>query len=410
MSYDNAAVYIGKKLNLDKISYLIKFIKDINHYRGLLWGKLISIKDILAGSTPDVEVLTCENVRLYYSFPMYELNIKNELHAGRDYIQYAVRIKNAIVYGDSNLITISHNKVLYDLPFYDEFKRYQYTNYNSKIIKIKGNTVFYWNGTAGTMEKAIWMGGNFSWNYYHLLYEIAVKFLYLNILDIPLNIPVLVDQYCLTIPQYKELLNIANHKGYRLIGVDRQRRVQVGELIYINCPNLIPPNVKNDAQPDDIQFNIKVLKDLRNYFLFYSSLKKFPKRIFISRKNASGRRRFNEDAVMQLLLELGFEAVFPESLSIADQISLFNQADWIIGGSGAAFTNLLFCSSSTKAIILSRAHFNFSGFSTIASALGIHLLYLTEEDTNKSMIRGNIHDPFEINITYLKEQLIKLGL
>ncbi|MCL2860753.1 MAG: glycosyltransferase family 61 protein, partial [Oscillospiraceae bacterium] len=81
-----------------------------------------------------------------------------------------------------------------------------------------------------------------------------------------------------------------------------------------------------------------------------------------------------------------------------------------IGGSGAAFTNLLFCSNSTKVIFLSRGYFYFTDFSTVASALGVFALYLTEEDTNKNMIRGSFHDPFEINLSYLKAQLIELGL
>jgi len=411
MYKDNTIVSIGRKFKLNKINQLIKFIKDVFHFRGFLCGKLVSINDILAGNFPDIEILSCENVRLQYSLPVFNdgLAIRQELLEGKKYIQYTVRIKNAIVYGDSNLITLSDNKVLYDLPAYDDSKRYQYTNYNSKIIKVKGNYVYYWKGLTHTIEKAVWMGGNFSWNYYHLVYEFAIKFLYLNTLDVPLDVPVLVDQYCLKVPQYKELLTIVNHKGYELIGVDRQWRFKVGELTFINCPNLIPPNVKNDTQIGNIQFNVNILSDLRNYLLPYSSKKEFPKRIFISRKNASKRRKFNEGSIMQLLSDFGFEAVFPEKLSVVDQISLFNQADWIIGGSGAAFTNLLFCSDSTKVIIFRRAYLHTSSFSTIASALGICLLHITEEDTHNIM-RGNIHDPFEINLSYLKKQLIELGL
>jgi len=411
MGNDNVFVSIGKRLKLNKIKYLIKFINDVIHYRGLLWGKLISIKEILAGNFPEVEILHYENVRLYYSYPVFNdgSDKKTELLEGKDYIQYAVRIKNAIVYGDSNLITLSSGKVLFDMPVFDKSRRYQYTNYNSKIIKVKGNNVFYWKGITHSLEKAVWMGGNFSWNYYHLLYEFVIKFLYLNKSDIPLNVPVLVDQKCLDVPQYRGLLDIANCKGYKLIGVDRSWRFSVGELIYINCPNFIPLNNvdDNDCRADDIQFNISVLRDLRNYFLPYSSKREFCKRIFISRKNASRRRKFNEEAVMQLLSEFGFEAVFPEKLSIPDQISLFNEAEWIIGGAGAAFTNLLFCDSGTKVILFTKGRGVNSIFSTIACAVNVDLVYITEEDTNKEIFFKNIHDVFELDISYLREFLIK---
>lgn len=412
MNQDSVIVNIGKKLGLNKVNLLIKFIRDFVHYRGLLWGKLISIKEILTGNFPNVKILSCENVRLSYSPPLFNdgLSKKQEMLEGRDYIQYTLLIKNAIVYGDSNLITLSHNKVLFDMPMYDKLKRYRYTNYNSKIIGIKGNNVFYWKGITNSLEKAIWMGGNFSWNYYHLLYEFVIKFLYLNTLDIPLDIPVLIDMPCLTRPRFKELLDIANKKGYKLIGVDRQCRFKVRELIHINCPNFIPPNVKEGDQVDDAQFNVKALRDLRDYLLPYSSCREFPKRIFISRKNASPRRKFNEDTIIQMLSEFGFEVVFPETLSIADQISLFSQAEWIIGGSGAAFTNLLFCNNSTKVLILYRTHLPFSGFSTLASAVGVFLLYITEEDTRKGIDLGDIHAPFEIDLEFLKKKIIELGI
>jgi capsular polysaccharide biosynthesis protein len=232
----------------------------------------------------------------------------------------------------------------------------------------------------------------------------------LNKLDIPLDFPVLIDKVCLNFPQYKELIDIANYKGYPVVGVDRQYRVKINELIYINCPHILPPNIKtDDHRSEDLLFNVNALRDLRNYLLPYSSHREFPKRIFMSRKTASNRKSFNEDAVMQLLSEFGFEAIVADTLSIADQISLFNQAEWIMGGTGAAFTNLLYCNNTTKVILFSRACCLYTPFSTIASALGISLLYITEEDTNKHMVRGGIHDSFEIDIPYLEKKIIELG-
>jgi len=413
MRKDSTIIHIGKKLRLNKVFYLIKFVKDLIYYRGMLWGKLTSIKEILAGSFPNVEILNYEKVRLYYSFPIFNdgSNKKSELSEGREYFQYTLRIKNAIVYGDSNLIALSSKKVLYDMPVFDKAKRYKFTNVYTKIISIKGNDVSYWKGITHTMEKAIWMGGNFSWNYYHLLYEFVIKFLQLNILNIPIDVPVLVDQVCLKVPQYKELLDIANKKGYRLIGIDRRSRAKVGELIYVSCPNFIPPNTATcDYRADDMQFNISALRDLRNYFLPYSSQRKFHRRIFISRKNASDRRKFNEEAVIQLFSEFGFEVALPETLSIPDQISLFNQAEWIAGGSGAAFTNLLFCSPNTKVIIFDKMQIPSSPFATIAHIVNAYLIYITEEDTNKNIGFNNNHEAFELNLPYLRNFLIEIGL
>jgi hypothetical protein len=404
----------GRKLKLNKIRRLVKFIKDFIYYRGLAWGNWLSIKEMLVGKFPNIEVLARETVRLSYAPPVFNdgLNKQSELLKGIEYVQYTVRIKNAIIYGDSNLITLPSGKILYDLPFYDQSRRYQYTNYNSKIIKVTKNKVFYWKGRSQTQKKAVWMGGNFSWNYYHLLYEFVIKFRQLEALNISLDVPVLVDQASLKAPQYKELWNIVNEKGYRLVEVSRHHRYKVDELIYINCPNFIPPNnVKsNDIRWDDIQFDVDLLLNLRNHFLPYSSRRKFSPRIFISRKNASGRRHFNEEEVIALFSEFGFEVVYPEKLSVEDQISLFNQAEWIAGGSGAAFTNLLFCSPNAKVIIFTKLRYPFTGFSTIASAVAADLLYITEEDAHPNVRLNNIHEAFELDIPYLRKLLTDFKL
>ena len=398
-----------------QIKNIIKFFIRLFQYRGLKYGKIISIKDIQAGNFSNVELLSCDNVRLYYSHPVFNDGSANqsELNEGMEYIQYAVSIKNGIVYGDSNQVTLTRNKVLFDMPFYDVSNRFLYYRHytTSKILSVKGENIYYWKGKTLKMEKAIWMGGYFSWNYWHLTYEYINKFLYLNKLDIPLDFHVLVDQVCLDFPQYKELIDMANYKGYPVAGINRQYRVKIGELIFINCPHYLPPNLKkNDHLSEDLQFNVNALRDLRNYLLPYSSCREFPKRIFMSRKNASNRKRFNEDAVVQLLSKFGFEVLDPGTLSVADQISLFNQAEWVMGGTGAAFTNLLYCNETTKVILFSRARYLYTPFSTIASALGISLLNLTEEDTNKNIVRGGIHDSFEIDIPYLEKTLIELGL
>lgn len=398
--------------NKSKLS--IEFVKKIFHYRGLLRGKLTSIKDIIAGDFPNVEIIKLEKTRLYYSPPIYsnKFDKKSEMLEGKDYLQYSIRIYNAIVYGESNAVALTSQKLLYDMPVFDESERYQYTDFNTKIYKIKKNNIYYWKGKTRTLEKAIWIGGSLSWNYYHLLYEFVIKFVKLNELDIPLDVPVLVDQVCFSIPQYKELLDIANQKRYRLIEIECKSRIKVGELIYIAPPNFIPPNNKNinDVRPDDTQFNIRALLDLRNCFLSHSSRNEFPKRIYISRKNASHRRRFNENEIIQVLSEFGFTAVYPETLSIPDQVSLFNKAEWIIGGAGAAFTNLLFCSAGCKVVMFAKFKISVSNFSTIACAVNADLVSITEEDTNKNVSSDLLHDSYELDPSYLREFLINAGL
>ena len=57
-------------------------------------------------------------------------------------------------------------------------------------------------------------------------------------------------------------------------------------------------------------------------------------------------------------------------------MALFNNADYFVGGSGAAFTNLLFCHSGCK-VICFRSIRNYSPiFSTIANIVDVKMRYL----------------------------------
>jgi len=342
---------------------------------------------------------------LSYSPPQFDDQIsKSVLFKGTAYDQYAVRLKNAVFYGKSNII-VWNKRVIYDLPFYDKEHRFNYTD--PQIIKVKRKKITFLRKQKKVIDKAIWMGGGASYNYYHLMYEFAIKFLWLKNLNINTDVPIFTDQICFEIPQYMELLNIMNQNKYKIMPAHPDCCYLANELYYINCPHIIPPNYinDNDVRVEDVQFDVSMLNELRNFLLPYASKTKFPDKIFISRKNASGLRKFNEDEVIELFDDLGFEVVYPEKLSIIDQITMFHHAKIIAGGSGAALTNILFCNDQCKCIVLIKTRINISIFSTIANTVGVDLRYITEEATTGMNKLQGLHDPFKIDISHLKKQL-----
>ena len=64
-------------------------------------------------------------------------------------------------------------------------------------------------------------------------------------------------------------------------------------------------------------------------------------RIYITRKNSPKRRVINEDEVLALLEKHGFEVFALETLSLTEQIALFQQAEIVIGAHGAGFANCI---------------------------------------------------------------------
>ena len=65
-------------------------------------------------------------------------------------------------------------------------------------------------------------------------------------------------------------------------------------------------------------------------------------RIYLSRSNALTRRVRNEDEVMTLLSDWGFELYRPEELSFAEQVTLFSDAEAIVSPHGSGLMNQIF--------------------------------------------------------------------
>jgi capsular polysaccharide biosynthesis protein len=100
---------------------------------------------------------------------------------------------------------------------------------------------------------------------------------------------------------------------------------------------------------------------LRETFLTDDADTDLPKRLYISRADAAIRRVKNEDELLSRLEPLGFVSVQLAELTVAEQVSLFRQAECIIGHHGAGFANLAFCSPGTAFIeIFQYGHFSHS--------------------------------------------------
>lgn len=94
----------------------------------------------------------------------------------------------------------------------------------------------------------------------------------------------------------------------------------------------------------------------------------FSPRIYISRPKTTGRHVINEDDVLKLLTPLGFVAYTMEELSVADQVRLFSQAEFIVAPHGAGLTNIIFAQK--LSLIELFGSFGNPCFFALAQALG----------------------------------------
>ena len=76
-----------------------------------------------------------------------------------------------------------------------------------------------------------------------------------------------------------------------------------------------------------------------------------PRRLFLSRQSAM-RHIVNEQEIAEAVEAQGFVVVRPESLSLEEQVALYSGAEMIVGATGAAFANLIFCPPQCATVVL----------------------------------------------------------
>ena len=78
------------------------------------------------------------------------------------------------------------------------------------------------------------------------------------------------------------------------------------------------------------------------------------KYIYVKRKEStsSGRQLDNEHILEEKLVSLGFKPIYPEDYSFMKQISIFYNAKIVVGASGSALLNSIFCKKSSHIVEL----------------------------------------------------------
>jgi len=128
------------------------------------------------------------------------------------------------------------------------------------------------------------------------------------------------------------------------------------------------------------------------------------KKIYISRKKwkTEDSKRpvlMNENAITRFLESEGFVVVYPETLSINEQITLFQNADIIIGEDGSALHNAAFCKPRTTCIVIKNpTRTNFWHYA-IASAAKINLIMFDNCDYDEK------NNNYQLNINDLKQYI-----
>lgn len=116
-------------------------------------------------------------------------------------------------------------------------------------------------------------------------------------------------------------------------------------------------------------------------------------RIYISRQQTTSRQILNEEEVLGLLTQFGFQPIVLESLSFREQVSCLASAKVVVAPHGAGLTNLVFCNPGTKVIELFSPYYVETCYWVLSNHLGLDYYYLMGEDRSSLCLHpgyGNI--------------------
>ncbi|UQB42413.1 glycosyltransferase family 61 protein [Thiomicrospira microaerophila] len=324
------------------------------------------------------------------------------------------RFERGLVHGRSSHVFLNQTAVIERMP---EVAEGEYDYATGGLIINNAECALldaYWAEAPLEFEQALFVGGNGAHNFYHWLVEVFTKFAYLEQVapwvdkDVPLLLP-------------QEVLHTANFLTcLRLLPFEWQQRVvylpagkmaRVKVLFTISAPNNV---LFNTAQPGlDLRFfyyrpaSVLWLRDrvLAEALSQNWGLKPLA-RLFLARRRGSARG-YNQTEVEACLVKHGFEPVFMEDFSLWQQAWLFYHAKWVVGASGAAWTNIVFANPDLQALSWLPKHLmDFSAFSSLAKYVGCDLRFLATEVDEPDYL----HSSYRVNAAELEAWLDGLNL
>jgi capsular polysaccharide biosynthesis protein len=223
----------------------------------------------------------------------------------------------------------------------------------------------YLRRTRAVDRDALWITDDWSYGYFHWLTDVLTR-LYV--------VRKRVNQFVLLLPAAYETLEFvqASLKCFGVTEVDYVRQNEV-----IRCRRLFMPS---HTAPSG-HYNEGAIRGVRALLLnCFGAVESRgnSERIYVSRGRAPKRRLLNEEPTREVLEEFGFETIYAEDYSFAQQVEIFSRARYIVSNHGAGLTNMLFAREGGSVLEL-RHHTDAINncYFTLAAALGLNYFYQT---------------------------------
>ena len=250
------------------------------------------------------------------------------------------------------------------------------------------------HGERMRVDKAIFLGGRDFTNWYHWLVDGLPGLHLANSLPEHLrNWPVLVPEQIFRFPTMLEALEVFKQRR-DIIVMPEWAMVSAKQLVWIDpleVSNIPKTGARTSKEPRIHLLHREGMERYRDVYLerFAPDPVTPHRKIVLARDTA--RRSFNQDDALAVAEEFGFEPVYPEKLTLAEQVRVFREATHVIGPSGAGFAGLLFAQPGTSALCWQDTRLRFMtilpDLATLNHAEYWHLFY--QSDENRGLFRSS---------------------
>jgi capsular polysaccharide biosynthesis protein len=298
--------------------------------------------------------------------------------------QYIARLRDCLTFPRSNLV-LHRDRLVYDLAahplsYLADIK--DGVNPGQIMMAVYGpeRALVETPTECRTIDAGLMLFGFQSRQYGHWLLEFVPRILWFNNPACPPDLPVCIDD---GMPDtHRQILALMDERNRPVITLAAEP-VRFGELGIAPVPTFYPFDTRAGYAVYDAVWPRDILAAVRQR-VFTSlaraglELRPTGKRIFLSRRGFTQRQLLNEDEIIQTLAREGFQVVQPEHLSFAEQVQLYQTAEFIVGSASSALINCMFCNSQAKivALVHENTSFYFSGFTSIVESSGAKLLFI----------------------------------
>ena len=254
---------------------------------------------------------------------------------------------------------------------------------------------------AVRIEAGLTMFGLQSRNYGHWFSEFVPRMLCYNDPRCPDGIPLCVDDH---MPDtHEEILALLDTRNRPVIRLPA-KPVSFGRLGMAPVPAFFPFDMKPGRPFYDTVWPADIFRVIRARILERARERGMlseprDRRLFISRKAFTQRVLENEQAIADRLRSLGFEVIYPETLSFLEQVAMFHSAAMVVGSSNSSLNNALFCRPGCQVLglIHEELSFNFRGYTSYVESGGAQITFLRGKTAHRPSTVHAFHVSYTVD-------------